>query len=45
VGTLFGFVEHVLPDLRDEEIRKKVLATHRALAKSGQDGGGAADGD
>jgi len=33
VGTLAGFVEHILPDLRDEEIRKKVLATHRALAK------------
>jgi hypothetical protein len=27
-------VEHVLPDLRDEEIRKKVLATHRALTKN-----------
>ena len=25
----------MLPDLRDEEIRKKVLATHNALAKSG----------
>jgi len=34
LGTLAGFVEHVLPDLRDEEIRKKVLATHRALAKN-----------
>jgi len=31
LGTLAAFVEHVLPDLRDEEIRKKVLATHRAL--------------
>lgn len=45
VGTLAGFVEHVLPDLRDEEIRKKVLATHRALAKSSPDSGGATDGD
>ena len=35
LGTLAGFVDHVLPDLRDEEIRKKVLATHNALAKSG----------
>jgi hypothetical protein len=34
LGTHAGFVEHVLPDLRDEEIRKKVLATHRALAKN-----------
>jgi hypothetical protein len=34
LGTLAGFVEHVLPDLRDEEIRKKVLATHRALAEN-----------
>lgn len=34
LGTLAGFVEHVLPDLRDEEIRKKVLATHRALARN-----------
>jgi hypothetical protein len=31
IGTLKGFVDHVLPDLRDEEIRKKVLDTHRAL--------------
>lgn len=45
VGTLAGFVDHVLPDLRDEEIRKKVLATHRALAKSSFDSGGATDGD
>ena len=45
VGTLAGFVEHALPDLRDEEIRKKVLATHRALANSGPAPGGTADGD
>lgn len=31
-GTFSGFVEHVLPDLRDEDIRRKVMATHRALA-------------
>lgn len=31
LGTLAGFVDNVLPDLRDEDIRKKVLATHRAL--------------
>ena len=34
LGTLKGFVDLVLPDLRDEEIRRKVLATHRALAKN-----------
>lgn len=34
VGKLAGFVEHILPDLQEEEIRKRVLATHRALAKS-----------
>jgi hypothetical protein len=33
LGTLAGFVDKVLPDLRDEDIRKKVLATHRELAK------------
>ncbi len=31
LGTISGFVEHLLPDLRDEEVRKKVLATFRAL--------------
>jgi hypothetical protein len=45
IGTLAGFVEHMLPDLRDEEIRKKVLATHRALAKNGAAPGGTPDGD
>lgn len=45
LGTLAGFVEHILPDLRDEEIRKKILTTHRALAKSSSTEGGAPDGD
>ena len=45
LGTLAGFVEHVLPDLRDEEIRKKVLATHRALARSAVPEGNQADED
>lgn len=45
VGTLAGFVEHILPDLRDEEIRKKVLATHRALAKSNNEPGDAPHGE
>jgi len=31
LGEFTGFVEQVLPDLREEEIRKKVLATWRAL--------------
>ena len=34
VGTFAGFVDQILPDLRDEEIRKKVLATQRALRKT-----------
>ncbi len=33
LGTLTGFVHCVLPDLQDEGIRKKVLATHKAIAK------------
>jgi len=44
IGTLAGFVEHVLPDLRDEEIRRKVLATYRALSKSQASEGGEANG-
>ena len=31
LGKIAGFVDQVLPDLRDEEIRKKVLATHKAV--------------
>lgn len=46
LGTLAGFVEHILPDLGDEEIRKKVLATHRALAQDGRtEERGVPDGD
>jgi len=45
IGTLSGFVAHVLPDLRDEEIQKKVLATHRALSKISTDSGDAPDGE
>jgi hypothetical protein len=40
VGTLAGFVRLVLPDLQDEEIRKKVLTTYRALGLSCTDPGG-----
>ena len=32
LGCFDGFVHNVLPDLREEEIRSKVLATHRALS-------------
>ena len=32
IGSFRGFVDNVLPDLREEEIRSKVLATHRALS-------------
>lgn len=34
LGTFNGFVENLLPDLREEEIRKKVIATHKALTKN-----------
>lgn len=34
LGTLEGFVNNALPDLRDEEIQKKLLATLNALTKS-----------
>ena len=44
LGTLAGFVDHVLPDLQDEEIRKKVLATYNALAKSSSTQGDTANG-
>ena len=33
LGTIAGFVDQVLPDLRDEEIRKKVVETHNAVQK------------
>ncbi len=33
LGTFAGFVEYLLPDLGDEEILKKVMATFRALGK------------
>ncbi len=45
IGTFAGFVDRLLPDLRDEEVRKKVLATHRALTKTGPPEGGGSDGD
>ena len=45
IGKLAGFVEHVLPDLRDEEIQKKVLATWRALDPKRQDEGATTDGE
>lgn len=45
LGTFKGFVEQVLPDLRDEEITEKVLATHRALSRTPSESGGATGGD
>lgn len=45
LGTLSGFVHQALPDLREEEIRKKVLATHRALAKASTPDGSVRDGE
>lgn len=32
-GTLAGFTNELLPDLCDEEIRKKVISTHNALTQ------------
>jgi len=40
IGTLKGFVDLVLPDLRDEEIRKKVLATYRSITSQSTGQGG-----
>lgn len=31
LGTFEGFVEHLLPDLREEKIRQKVVDTHKKL--------------
>jgi hypothetical protein len=45
VGTMANFVDHVLPDLRDEEIRKKVMATHNALGKDSAQQVGQPDGE
>lgn len=44
LGKFGGFVDHALPDLRDEEIRKKVVATYAALAGGGPSLGGSAGG-
>lgn len=30
-GTFTGFVEHVLPDLHDEQVMGKIMETHRTL--------------
>ncbi len=35
LGHFSGFVAYALPDLRDEDIRRKVLTTHRALSFDG----------
>ena len=45
LGTFSGFVGQVLPDLQDEQIRQKVIATYRALSKDKPSQGGATDGD
>lgn len=45
LGTFSGFVDQVLPDLQDEQIRQKVIATYRALSKDKTSQGGATDGD
>ncbi len=45
LGSFSGFVNGVLPDLQDENIRQKVIATYRALSKEPSPQGGANDGD
>jgi hypothetical protein len=45
LGAFAGFVDRLLPDLRDEEVRKKVLATRRALSATSPPEGGGSDGD
>jgi hypothetical protein len=45
LGTFERFVSRVLPDLRDEDVRKKVLATRRALEPRAGAEGGSDDGD
>ena len=42
-GTTKGFTNAVLPDLRDEEIRAKVIETHNALARTHKHSGGSRD--
>ena len=38
IGTFNGFSTHILPDLRDEDIRKKVHETQSALSRSRSNG-------
>lgn len=38
LGSFSGFVNYSLPDLRDEDIRRQVIATHRALREDMQQG-------
>ena len=38
LGSFSGFVNYALPDLRDEDIRRQVIATHRALREDMQQG-------
>lgn len=44
LGTFSGFVNQVLPDLHDEEIRQKVIKTYTALSKDKQPQGDAPNG-
>ncbi len=47
LGCFQSFVEQILPDLHDQEIVRKVVATHRTLATVGTDSGvgGVSDGE
>jgi len=37
LGTFRGFVEHLLPDLREEDILQKVVSTYRAISQDSSD--------
>jgi len=45
LGTFRGFVEYLLPDLREEEILKNVVATYRALSVREGDAEGKEEGN
>lgn len=35
-GTFDGFVRHILPDLKDEDVKRRVVETYRALEDRGE---------
>ena len=45
LGRFDGFVDHLLPDLRDEEIERRVIRTYNELIKQDDSKEGSSDGD